>query len=102
MEAAVRTVEVPVGGEEVGMMEGFGIEKKKPMWGVMPRGENEKFRLVEAVAMEAMTEARVEMETSLPKRPRGCPEGQHEQAEGNDTDAPEDYPPHVWPPFLPA
>jgi hypothetical protein len=103
MEAAVRMVEVPMGEEEVGMMmEGFGIKKKKPVWGVMPMGEHEEFWMVEMVAMEAMTEAKVEMETSLPKRPRGCPEGQHEQAEGNDTNIPENHPPHVWPPFLPA
>ena len=98
MEAAVRMLELPLGEEEAGLLEGFVLKTEEPGWGVMPMGENEEFWLVELAAMEARTGAKVGTETTSPHRPRGCPEGQNEQAQGYDADALQDDPPHVWSP----
>ena len=98
MEAAARMLELPMGEEQAGILERFVLKTEEPGRRVMPTGENEEFWLVELAAMEAMTEAKVGTETTSPKRPRGCSEGQNEQAQGHDADALQDAPPHVWSP----
>jgi hypothetical protein len=98
MEAAARGLEMFRGEEEAGIVEGLVLKTEEPGRGVMSMGENEEFWLVEMVAMEAMTEAKGGMETPSPHRPRGCPEGQNEQAQGYDADALQDDPPHAWSP----
>jgi hypothetical protein len=98
MEAAARMLELPMGEEEAGIVEGFVLKMEEPGRGVLPTGENEEFWLVELAAMEAMTEAKVGMETTSPNRPRGCPEGQDEQAQGHDAHALQDDLPHAWSP----
>jgi hypothetical protein len=67
-EAAVRMVEAPRMNEDAGLMERFMMETEEAMRVVMPMRREEGFGMVEMAAMEAMPEAKVEVETNSPKR----------------------------------